>query len=60
MDIRNADESTREHIRPAFIKRWDGISNELELTPSELRAISPMLQVYWKVKSKNMNVIVFL
>lgn len=60
LDIRHADESTREHIRPAFLKRWDGISNELELTPNELNNLSPMLQVYWATKSKNMNVIVFL
>jgi DNA mismatch repair ATPase MutS len=42
------------------LKRWDGISNELELTPNELNELSPMLQVYWTIKSKNMNVIVFL
>jgi hypothetical protein len=50
----------REHVRPDFLRRWDGISNELELTPEELKEMSPMLQVYWRTKSRNMRAVVFL
>ena len=60
MEIRHGDELIREHIRPAFLRRWDGVSNELELRYDEIQEMSPMLQVYWRTKSKNMNAIVLL
>ena len=56
----NGDEVTRDHVRPPFLKRWDGVSNELKLTEEEMHDLSPMLRVYWETKSKNMNAIVFL
>jgi DNA mismatch repair ATPase MutS len=50
----------RDHIRPSFIRRWDGESNELEIFAEELMDLTPMLQVYWRVKCKNMNTIVLI
>lgn len=32
LDIHHGDKFVREHVRPAFLKRWDGESNTLELT----------------------------
>lgn len=32
LDIHDGDNFLREHVRPAFMKRWDGSSNILELT----------------------------
>lgn len=32
LEIRHGDEMAREHVRPSFLRRWDGVSNELELT----------------------------
>ena len=47
-------------MRPDFLKRWDGISNELDLYEEEIDDMSPMLQVYWRTKCKNMRAVVFL
>lgn len=41
------------------MKRWDGESNVLDITDKEFEKMSPMLRVYWKHKSKNMNCIIF-
>ena len=60
LEIRDGDEQMREHIRPDFLRRWDGISNELELYEEELQDMSPMFQVYWPVKCRNMKAVVFL
>jgi hypothetical protein len=37
----------KEYIRPSFLKRWDGVSNELVLSGEEMSEFSPMLRVYW-------------
>lgn len=60
LDIHNGDKFIREHVRPSFLKRWDGESNTLDLKDEELDKISPMLRVYWEHKSKNMNCIIFV
>lgn len=59
LDIHHGDSFVREHVRPSFLKRWDGHSNTLDLTPAELENLSPMLRVYWECKSKNMNCVIF-
>lgn len=48
------------HIRPAFMQRWDGVSDKLPITEKELSELTPGLKVYWKYKAEHMNALVFV
>ena len=32
LEIRDMDDNLREFVRPDFLRRWDGKSNEMELS----------------------------
>ena len=60
IDIKRGDKFIREHHTPEFLKKWDGLSNELEIDDDDLNDLSPMMKVYWEKKSKCMNSVMFV
>ena len=60
IEIYRGDSFQGDHVRPSFLKRWDGISNTLDLTEDEYDEMSPMMKVYWRLKSRNMNSLILV
>ena len=60
LDVYKGDDFHLSHTRPSFLSKWNGTSNTLHIPESEYKNMSPMMEVYWEHKSKNMNCVMFI